>query len=121
MTATAEDSSNELYPHELRIDRLLGRRVLAPNGRPAGRLEEFRAEVRDGHCIVTEYVIGAAGLIERLGVAARGLLGLPRHGYVARWDQIDFSNLETPRLTCPIEELERIGAPRRRHRKKHAA
>ena len=77
MTATAEDSSNELQPHELRIDRLLGRRVLAPNGRPAGRLEEFRAEVRDGHCIVTEYVIGAAGLIERLGVAARGLLGLP--------------------------------------------
>ena len=53
MTATAEDSSNELYPHELRIDRLLGRRVLAPNGRPAGRLEEFRAEVRDGQCIVT--------------------------------------------------------------------
>jgi len=33
MTATAEDSSNELQPHELRIDRLLGRRVLAPNGR----------------------------------------------------------------------------------------
>jgi hypothetical protein len=121
MTATAEDSSNELNPHELRIDRLLGRRVLAANGRPAGRLEEFRAEVRDRHCIVTEYVLGAAGLIERLGVAARGLLGLPRHGYVARWDQIDFSNLETPRLTCPIEELERIGAPRRRHRKTHAA
>jgi hypothetical protein len=24
-------------------------------------------------------------------------------------------------LTCPVEELERIGAPRRRHRKKHAA
>ena len=121
MTARGEDSANELKPNELRIDRLLGRQVLAANGRPAGRLEEFRTEVRDGTCVITECVIGAAGLLERLGIAARGLFGLPRHGYVARWDQIDFSTLERPRLTCPIDELERIGAPRRRHRKKHAA
>ena len=110
MTATGEDSANELGPHELRIDRLLGREVLAANGRPAGRLEEFRAEVRDGRCVITEYVIGSAGLFERLGVAARGLFGLPRQGRVARWDQIDFGNLETPRLTCPIEELQKLGA-----------
>jgi hypothetical protein len=121
MTATGEDSANELKPHELRVDRLLGHQVLAANGRPAGRLEEFRAEVRDGNCVITEYVIGAAGVIERLGVAAKGLFGLAQRGYVARWDQIDFSNLEAPRLTCPVEELKRIGAPRRRHRKKHAA
>ena len=111
MTATGGDSSNELKPHELRIDRLLGRRVLAANGRPAGRLEEFRAEVRDGHCVITEYVIGEAGLLERLGIIARGLFGLPRQGYVARWDQIDLSNLETPRLTCPVEELQKLGGP----------
>jgi len=121
MTVSGEDSSNELKPHELRIDRLLGRQVLASNGRPAGRLEEFRTEVRDGNLVITEYIIGAAGLIERLGVVARGLFGLPRQGYLARWDQIDFSSLEKPRLTCPVEELERVGAPRRRHRKKHAA
>jgi sporulation protein YlmC with PRC-barrel domain len=121
MTETDEDSANELKPHELRIDRLLGRQVLAANGRPVGRLEEFRAEIRDGNCVITEYVLGSAGLIERLGVAAKGVFGLPRQGYVARWDQIDFSNLEAPRLTCPVEELERIGAARRRHRKNHAA
>jgi hypothetical protein len=121
MTATDEDSANELKPHELRIDRLLGRQVLAANGRPVGRLEEFRAEIRDGNCVITEYVLGSAGVIERLGLAAKGLFGLPRQGYVARWDQIDFSNLEAPRLTCPVEELERIDAARRRHRKKHAA
>lgn len=109
MTATGEDSANELKPHELRIDRLLGRQVLAANGRPAGRLEEFRAEVRDGNCVITGYVLGSAGLIERLGVAARGLFGLPPTGYVARWDQIDFSNVETPRLTCPVEELQKLG------------
>lgn len=94
---------------ELRIDRLLGRQVLAANGRSAGRLEEFRAEIRDGDCLITAYVIGSAGLIERMGVAARGLFGLPRKGYVARWDQIDFSNVERPRLTCPVEELEKLG------------
>lgn len=105
MTATRADSANELKAHELRIDRLLGRPVIAANGRPAGRLEEFRAEIRDGRCVITEYVLGAAGLLERLGVAARGLFGLPRHGHVARWNQIDFSNPETPRLTCPVEEL----------------
>lgn len=109
MTATGEDSASALKPHELRIDRLLGRQVLAANGRPAGRLEEFRAELRDGHCVITEYVIGSAGLIERLGVAARGLFGLPGRGYVARWDQIDLSNLETPRLTCPVEDLQKLG------------
>ena len=108
MTVTREDSANDLKPHELRIDRLLGRQVLAANGRPAGRLEEFRAELRDGSCVITEYVIGSAGLIERLGVAARGLVGLSRQGYVARWDQIDFSNVETPRLTCPVEELQKL-------------
>ena len=109
MTATAEDSANELKRHELRIDRLLGRQVVAANGRPAGRLEEFHAEVRDGTCVITEYVIGSAGLLERLGVAARGLFGLPSQGYVARWDQIDFSNVEVPRLTCRVEELQKLG------------
>jgi hypothetical protein len=94
---------------DLHIDRLLGRQVLAANGHAAGRLEEFRAEVRDGKCVITEYVIGSAGLLERMDVAARGLFGLPRKGYVARWDQIDFSNLETPRLTCRIEELQKLG------------
>jgi hypothetical protein len=111
MTATGEDSAGELKPHELRIDRLLGRQVLAANGRPAGRLEEFRAERRDGSYVIVEYIIGAAGLAERLGGVARGLFGLRSTGYVARWDQIDFSNVETPRLTCPVDELRRLGDP----------
>ena len=94
---------------ELRIDRLLGRQVLAANGHSVGRLEEFRAEILDGNCVITGYVIGSAGLIERMGIVARSLFGLSRKGYVARWDQIDFSNVETPRLTCPVEELEKLG------------
>jgi len=121
MTATGEDSANELKSRELRLDRLLGLQVLAANGRPAGRLEEFRAEVRDGNCVITEYVLGAAGLLERLGVVARGVFGLPRQGYVARWDQLDLKNPEQPRLTCPVEELERLSARRKSRRAKKAA
>jgi hypothetical protein len=55
--------------------------------------------------VVTEYVIGASGLLERLGVAAKLLFGRRGGGYAARWDQVDISDPERPRLTCPIEEL----------------
>jgi len=108
VTATGHDSSNDLKTGELRLDRLLGRTVIAGNGRSAGRLEEFRAEIRGGQCVICEYVIGAAGLFERLGVGAKRLLGLSHTGYVARWDQLDISNPEFPRLTCPLGELRQI-------------
>jgi len=109
MTKNAEKPA-EQNQDEVRIDRLLGRQVVSANGRPAGRLEEFRAEIRDGECIITGYVIGLAGLASRLGVGVRALISLPSVGYVARWDQIDLSNVETPRLTCPVEELQKLGA-----------
>jgi hypothetical protein len=73
-------------------------------------LEEFRAEMRDGECIITGYVIGLAGLAARLGVGVRALFGLPSAGYIARWDQIDLSNAEMPRLTCSVDELQQLGA-----------
>ena len=95
---------------ELRIDRLLGRPVVAANGRPAGRLEEFRAEIRDGECVITGYVIGLAGFAARLGVGVRALVNVPSAGYLARWDQIDLSHAETPRLTCSIDDLQKLGA-----------
>ena len=93
---------------ELRLDDLLGREVLAANGRRVGHLEEFHAETRGGECRIVEYVIGAAGLLERLDLGARLLVGKKAGGYLARWDQIDFSNPEKPRLTCAVEDLRRI-------------
>jgi len=90
---------------ELHLHRLLGRRVLAGNNQSVGRIEEFRAEIRGTGCVVTEYVIGSAGLLERLGVGMRLLFGRTREGSVARWDQIDISDPDHPRLTCPISEL----------------
>ncbi len=90
----------------LRLDRLLGREVLTANHRRLGRVEEFRAERRGADWIVTEYIIGAAGMVERLGLAARLLLGLSRaRGYVARWDQVDLSNPDRLRITCPVGDL----------------
>jgi hypothetical protein len=92
----------------LRLDRLLGRRVLTANNRPIGRIEEFRAERRGEDWIVTEYVIGAAGLAERLGLGVRLILGIKRaSGYVARWDQMDLSNPARLRISCPVEDLRR--------------
>lgn len=90
---------------ELHLDRLLGRRVLARNNQSVGRLEECRAERHGTGLVVTEYVIGAAGLLERLGVGFNLLFGRHTHGYVARWDQIDISDPERPRLLCPASEL----------------
>jgi hypothetical protein len=91
-----------------RLDRVLGRHVLAANNRRIGRIEEFRAERRDDSWEVTEFVIGAAGLFERLGLGVRLILGMARGtGYVARWDQIDLSSPDRPRLTCSVEDLRR--------------
>ena len=58
--------------------------------------------------MITEYVIGVAGLSERLGLGIKLLLGRKRGGYLARWDQIDLSDPDHPRLTCSVEELREL-------------
>ena len=93
---------------EVRLDRLLGRQVLARNNQPVGRIEEFRAEQSGGGIVITEFVIGAAGLLERLGVGVRLLFGRRGGGYVAGWDQVDLSDPEHPRLTCGVETLRKL-------------
>ena len=108
MKAHVEESEETLLDAELRLDRLLGRTVLTLNNQRVGRLEEFRAEKRGTGLVVTECVIGAAGLLERLGVGVRLLFGLERQGFIAGWHQIDVSNPDHPRLTCPIEELRKV-------------
>ena len=90
----------------LTLDCLLGREVVAGRAR-IGRIEEFRAEQRGGRYEITEYVIGSAGLWERLDLGVKLLLGRRRGGYVARWDQVDISDPRHPKLTCPVGELRR--------------
>jgi hypothetical protein len=91
----------------LRLDRLIGRPVLTANNRRLGRLEDCRAERRGTVWVVTEWVIGPAGVLERLTLGARLLLGARRRAYIARWDQLDLSNPERPRLTCVVDALRR--------------
>src|SRR5437868_15317512 len=93
----------------LRLDRLLGCGVAAKNSRPIGRIEECRFEQRGGDWLVSAFVIGQAGLLERLGLSARRLMA-PRsaRGVLVRWDQIDLSDADRPRLRCAVDELERI-------------
>jgi hypothetical protein len=93
---------------DVRLDRLVGREVYTANNRRLGRLEEFRVVRRGTTWVVTEYLIGAAGLMERLGLGVRLVLGVKRAtGYVARWDQLDLSNPDRPTLNCAVEDLSR--------------
>lgn len=108
MKAAAPRSARQTSERELRLDRLMARQVLAANNRPVGRLEEFRATKRGRDYQITEYVIGAAGLLERLGVGMLLLIGRRSGGYVVRWDQLDISDPERPRLKCGVEELTRL-------------
>lgn len=93
---------------ECRLDRILGREVHAPDGRRVGRIEEFHAQRRGAGCVISGYVIGAAGLLQRLDVGARRLIGGRVRGYLARIDQIDLTDPDRPRLTCGVDALERI-------------
>jgi hypothetical protein len=99
---------------EFHVELLLSRQVIAPNGRSAGRLEEVRAEERDGELVVADYLVGEYGALERLsawrvGRAILHAVGLGRKGgYRVRWDQLDVSDPKAPRLRCPVEELERL-------------
>lgn len=90
---------------EIRLERLLGRIVHTANNRSAGRIEEFRAEQRGQGLVITEFVLGRGGLMERMHVGVRLLLGLDRKRRVARWDQLDISDPHRPRLLCSVTEL----------------
>jgi hypothetical protein len=94
--------------HELRIEQLLGRKLVGANNRRVGRIEEFRAARHGAGCAATEIIVGMMGLLERLDVGAKMLFGGKRHGYVVRWDQIDVSDPHRPRLTCSVDELDHL-------------
>src|SRR3954470_17650710 len=108
MTAWSPHSAAPANTSEVRLERLLGRQVLAANNHALGRLEEVRVERVGNRYVVTEYVIGALGLLERLGIGVKLLFGGRGSGYAARWDQLDINDCEHPRITCPVEELRRL-------------
>ena len=87
---------------EVHLELLLGMEVLSREGRRVGRIEEIRAEDRE----ITEFLIGEGALIERL--SAMGLFHWKKKGYRVRWDQIDWADMDRPRLTCRVSDLARL-------------
>ena len=101
-----------MQKQEVNLELLVGRRVFGLNGKSIGRLEEIRAELVKGECLVTEYLVGAYAVIERLAALSIGrailkLFGATRkhEGYRVPWDKLDLTNPERPRLLCRIDEL----------------
>jgi len=90
---------------------LLGEKVLALNGQAIGRLEDIRTETNRGHYFVSEFLVGNYAALERLaawsiGRALLRVFGAKRdEGYRIRWDQLDLSNPQRPRLLCDVDEL----------------
>ena len=96
---------------QLHVELLLGEKVLAMNGLPLGRLEEIRTEINRGHFYVTEFLVGSYAYLERfaawrIGRALLRVFGARRkEGYRIRWDQLDLSDPQRPKLMCEVDEL----------------
>jgi sporulation protein YlmC with PRC-barrel domain len=83
--------------NEVKLELLIGRKVVDANGKPAGRIEEIIAE-RDGdELVVTEYHLSAYGFLERLGIRTLLRLAVPKPERVP-WERMDLSDPEKPRL-----------------------
>src|SRR5438067_9043768 len=94
---------------ELHLELLLGRQVLARNGKPIGRIEEIRATPRGRVLLIDDYLVGSYAVLERLsawtiGRALLRTLGGGRPGYRVPWDKLDVSDMERPRLLCAASE-----------------
>jgi hypothetical protein len=95
----------------IHVELLLGRKVLALNGQSIGRLEEIRTKTSRGHFFVSEFLVGSYAVLERLaawsiGRAVLRVFGAKRQdGYRIRWDQLDLSDPQHPRLLCNVDEL----------------
>ena len=97
---------SESAVREFRLDEVLGRQVQARNGVQIGHLEELRCTGSVAY-EVTGYVIGLAGLMDRLHLV-RAVIGLKRRGYIATARQLDLTDPSRPLLTCDLSELRRL-------------
>ena len=102
---------------EAHVEHLLGRRVRDVDGEIVGRLEEIHVENIDGDELVTEYHIGRAALIERMGAFITQLpffryIPFARKGYCISWTQLDLSDPLHPRATVPRADLQEMDLSR---------
>ena len=98
--------------HQIHVERMLGKRVFALNGRSVGRLQEIRASVDRNNCYVKEFIVGSYGMFERLSAMSigRAIYALfhsdnRSHGYLVPWNELDLSDPDRPRLRCEVNAL----------------
>jgi sporulation protein YlmC with PRC-barrel domain len=76
----------------MRLGELLGREVVTESGERLGRVHDVQGELEEGRLRVTALVAGAPGILERLGVGARGKGGArraKRHSHAAiAWERV---------------------------------
>ena len=99
--------------NEVRLELLVGCRVVDATGAKVGRIEEVLAE-RDGdELLVTAYLVGVYGFFRTFSIRGFGLGILSLFGARVRsqkphripWDKLDLTDPAHPRLTCTIDEL----------------
>jgi hypothetical protein len=99
--------------NEVCLDLLIGRQVLAQNGRSIGRIEEIQAAAKGKQLLIEEIHVGDYALLERFSASriVRALLGSVRArkaGYRIRWDMLDLSDHERPKLLCHVTDLQSL-------------
>lgn len=99
---------------EIRVELLLGKRVFGLNGKSVGHLEEIRADLRHGECLIEEFHVGSYAVLERLAASSIGRTILKifsmNKGYRVPWDKLDLSDEERPRLLCSVKDLKPIAS-----------
>jgi len=89
------------------MDSLIGHHVVDRNGESVGRIHELRADVNGAHWTVTHFVVGVGGLLERLGVALKLIVGGTMRPYIVPVEHMDLSDPHRPRVRCTRSELQR--------------
>jgi hypothetical protein len=101
--------------NEVRLEKLIGRRVRDVDGKPVGRIAEVVAHKEGDEFVVASYIVGPVAWIHRFAVSGLGLRmrGLARVHRV-EWHQMDLSDPARPRVTCRKDQLTREILPRRK-------
>lgn len=90
----------------LHLELLLGREIVDANGEKVGRLEEAIAQKIDGEWVVTEFLCGKFGAMERFSIHhlgntlmhMLGATGKSQKAQKIKWSDLDLSDPEHPRL-----------------------
>lgn len=98
---------------EVHVEHLLGRRVRDVDDAVIGRIEELVAERVETAHVVTEFHVGPAALLERVGRFVHQLpllnaLPLMHWEYRIPWQLLDLSDPDRPRVRCRKAELVRV-------------